>query len=277
QKRAVKEDPTNRPVVNKRKPSPKSNKSLCQKQILVLISKRSDRNTFWTSIAFCPFLTDNDNNNNVNYIVVINTVIKLALLAQVNPNIASAEPCILIVTIVTPCWFQRDSVPVFLGGREPQLKGIVTRLYSSHGYYLQMNPDGAMDGTRDENSSFSQFNLIPVGLRIVAIQGAKTGLYLAMNSEGRLYTSVSNITESPQRRSAASWPDGGTALSSPTERAASDRSDRSERGRKPPRDIFTATSCVWRRAGFPLRAEELGRSPPPPPAAAAASSYHHHY
>ncbi|KAK0151365.1 Fibroblast growth factor 13 [Merluccius polli] len=72
---------------------------------------------------------------------------------------------------------------------EPQLKGIVTRLYSSHGYYLQMNPDGAMDGTRDENSSFSQFNVIPVGLRIVAIQGAKTGLYLAMNSEGRLYTS----------------------------------------------------------------------------------------
>uniref|UniRef100_A0A8C9XN37 Fibroblast growth factor n=1 Tax=Sander lucioperca TaxID=283035 RepID=A0A8C9XN37_SANLU len=58
-----------------------------------------------------------------------------------------------------------------------------------HGYYLQMQPDGTMDSTRDESSSFSQFNLIPVGLRIVAIQGAKTGLYLAMNSEGYLYTS----------------------------------------------------------------------------------------
>ncbi|XP_075957962.1 fibroblast growth factor 11 isoform X1 [Anarhichas minor] len=126
QKRAVKEDPTKRPVVNKRKPCPKSNKSLCQKQILVLISK----------VRLC-------------------------------------------------------------GGRkarnkkrpEPQLKGIVTRLYSQHGYYLQMQPDGTMDSTRDESSSFSQFNLIPVGLRIVAIQGAKTGLYLAMNSEGYLYTS----------------------------------------------------------------------------------------
>ncbi|XP_061753824.1 fibroblast growth factor 13 isoform X2 [Nerophis ophidion] len=52
-----------------------------------------------------------------------------------------------------------------------------------------MQPDGTMDSTRDESSSFSQFNLIPVGLRIVAIQGAKTGLYLAMNSEGYLYTS----------------------------------------------------------------------------------------
>ncbi|XP_068456681.1 fibroblast growth factor 11 isoform X2 [Clinocottus analis] len=127
QKRAVKEDPGNRPVPNKRKPCPKSNKSLCQKQILVLISK----------VRLC-------------------------------------------------------------GGRkarnekrpDPQLKGIVTRLYSQHGYYLQMQPDGTMDSTRDESSSFSQFNLIPVGLRIVAIQGAKTGLYLAMNSEGYLYTST---------------------------------------------------------------------------------------
>ncbi|KAJ0061796.1 hypothetical protein NL108_012452 [Boleophthalmus pectinirostris] len=126
QKRAVKDDHANRPVASKRKPCPKSNKSLCQKQILVLISK----------VRLC-------------------------------------------------------------GGRkgrnekrpEPQLKGIVTRLFSQHGYYLQMQPDGTVDSTRDEGSSFTQFNLIPVGLRIVAIQGAKTGLYLAMNSEGYLYTS----------------------------------------------------------------------------------------
>lgn len=39
----------------------------------------------------------------------------------------------------------------------------------------------------------AQFNLIPVGLRIVAIQGTKTGLYIAMNSEGYLYTSVSML------------------------------------------------------------------------------------
>ncbi|CAL8362845.1 unnamed protein product [Lota lota] len=126
QKRAVKEDPTNRPVVNKRKPSPKSNKSLCQKQILVLISK----------VRLCGGRKG-----------------------------------------------RNEKKP------EPQLKGIVTRLYSSHGFYLQINPDATVDGTRDESSAFSQFNLIPVGLRIVAIQGAKAGLYLAMNSEGRLYTS----------------------------------------------------------------------------------------
>ncbi|XP_056263987.1 fibroblast growth factor 11 isoform X1 [Pseudoliparis swirei] len=126
QKRAVKEDPGKRPVVNKRKPCPKSNKSLCQKQILVLISK----------VRLCGGRKS-----------------------------------------------RNEKRP------EPQLKGIVTRLYSQHGFYLQMQPDGSMDSTRDESSSFSQFNLIPVGLRIVAIQGAKTGLYLAMNSEGYLYTS----------------------------------------------------------------------------------------
>ncbi|KAL4659602.1 fibroblast growth factor 11-like [Arapaima gigas] len=39
QKRAVKDEQANRPVSSKRRPCPKSNKSLCQKQILVLISK----------------------------------------------------------------------------------------------------------------------------------------------------------------------------------------------------------------------------------------------
>nr|XP_020454654.1 fibroblast growth factor 11-like isoform X1 [Monopterus albus] len=126
QKRAVKDKQTNRPVASKRKPCPKSNKSLCQKQILVLISK----------VRLCGGRK-----------------------------------------------WRNDKRP------EPQLKGIITRLYSQHGYYLQMQPDGTIDSTRDENSSFTQFNVIPVGLRIVAIQGAKTGFYLAMNSEGYLYTS----------------------------------------------------------------------------------------
>uniref|UniRef100_A0A8C2ZZI0 Fibroblast growth factor 12a n=1 Tax=Cyclopterus lumpus TaxID=8103 RepID=A0A8C2ZZI0_CYCLU len=35
---------------------------------------------------------------------------------------------------------------------EPQLKGIVTRLFSQQGFYLQMQPDGTIDGTKDENS-----------------------------------------------------------------------------------------------------------------------------
>ncbi|XP_042257005.1 fibroblast growth factor 11a isoform X4 [Thunnus maccoyii] len=126
QRREVKDPQANRQIASKRKPCPKSNKSLCQKQILILISK---------------------------------------------------------VRLCGSRGRKMEKRP------EPQLKGIVTRLYCRHGFYLQMLPDGTMEGTKDESSSFLQFNLIPVGLRIVAIQSTKTGLYVAMNSEGYLYTS----------------------------------------------------------------------------------------
>ncbi|XP_049604236.1 fibroblast growth factor 12 isoform X5 [Syngnathus scovelli] len=72
---------------------------------------------------------------------------------------------------------------------EPQLKGIVTRLFSQQGFYLQMKPDGTIDGCKDENSDNTLFNLIPVGLRVVAIQGVKSGFYIGMNGEGMLYSS----------------------------------------------------------------------------------------
>ncbi|KAI4819043.1 hypothetical protein KUCAC02_004324 [Chaenocephalus aceratus] len=72
---------------------------------------------------------------------------------------------------------------------EPQLKGIVTKLYSRQGFHLQLQADGTIDGTKEEDNGYSVFNLIPVGLRVVAIQGVQTKLYLAMNSEGFLYTS----------------------------------------------------------------------------------------
>ncbi|XP_077371251.1 fibroblast growth factor 12a isoform X3 [Festucalex cinctus] len=72
---------------------------------------------------------------------------------------------------------------------EPQLKGIVTRLFSQQGFYLQMKPDGTIDGSKDENSDNTLFNLIPVGLRVVAIQGVKSGFYIGMNGEGMLYSS----------------------------------------------------------------------------------------
>ncbi|KTF91821.1 hypothetical protein cypCar_00027491, partial [Cyprinus carpio] len=103
---------------------------------------------------------------------------------------------------------------------EPQLKGIVTKLYSRQGFHLQLQADGTIDGTKEEDNSYGRFtirnmfkhdhadtllsrgfnsvlycnftaifNLIPVGLRVVAIQGVQTKLYLAMNTEGYLYTS----------------------------------------------------------------------------------------
>uniref|UniRef100_A0A5F8ALW5 Fibroblast growth factor n=1 Tax=Macaca mulatta TaxID=9544 RepID=A0A5F8ALW5_MACMU len=73
--------------------------------------------------------------------------------------------------------------------QEPQLKGIVTKLFCRQGFYLQANPDGSIQGTPEDTSSFTHFNLIPVGLRVVTIQSAKLGHYMAMNAEGLLYSS----------------------------------------------------------------------------------------
>ncbi|XP_070616074.1 fibroblast growth factor 13 isoform X3 [Erythrolamprus reginae] len=87
-----------------------------------------------------------------------------------------------------PPWMGNRTRPG-LYSQEPQLKGIVTKLYSRQGYHLQMQADGTIDGTKEEESTYTVFNLIPVGLRVVAIQGVQTKLYLAMNSEGYLYTS----------------------------------------------------------------------------------------
>lgn len=42
---------------------------------------------------------------------------------------------------------------------EPQLKGIVTRLFSQQGFYLQMQPDGTIDGSKDENSDNSEWSI----------------------------------------------------------------------------------------------------------------------
>ncbi|XDV37223.1 hypothetical protein PO909_006861 [Leuciscus waleckii] len=39
---------------------------------------------------------------------------------------------------------------------EPQLKGIVTKLYSRQGFHLQLQADGTIDGTKEEDSGFSK-------------------------------------------------------------------------------------------------------------------------
>uniref|UniRef100_A0A673GP36 Fibroblast growth factor 14 n=2 Tax=Cyprininae TaxID=2743694 RepID=A0A673GP36_9TELE len=51
--------------------------------------------------------------------------------------------------------------------QDPQLKGIVTRLYCRQGYYLQMNPDGSLDGTKDDSSNSCEFPLISSLLHII--------------------------------------------------------------------------------------------------------------
>lgn len=73
------------------------------------------------------------------------------------------------------------------------LKGVKTKLYSRQGFYLTINREtGSVIGAPDEGSN-AIFFLIPVGLRVVSIQHVDTLLYIAMNSEGRLYLTVRNM------------------------------------------------------------------------------------
>ncbi|XP_027713002.1 fibroblast growth factor 11 isoform X2 [Vombatus ursinus] len=126
QKREVRDPGTSRPVSAQRRVCRRGTKSLCQKQILILLSK-----------------------------------VRLCGGRRTRP----------------------DRAP------EPQLKGIITKLFCRQGFYLQANPDGSINGTQEDTSSFTQFNLIPVGLRVVTIQSTKLGHYVAMNAEGLLYSS----------------------------------------------------------------------------------------
>ena len=66
-----------------------------------------------------------------------------------------------------------------------------TQLLSQHGLYLSVDTsNGNVQGQKDPDAS-TFFYLIPVGLRVVSIQQCETLLYLGMNSEGRLFTTVS--------------------------------------------------------------------------------------
>ncbi|KAM8974275.1 fibroblast growth factor 11 isoform 2-T2 [Pelodytes ibericus] len=127
QKREVRDSVGPRPVPTPRKVCPRGTKSLCQKQLLVLVSK----------VRLCG---------------------------------SPRGP------------LNKDP--------EPQLKGIVTRLLCRVGFYLQLLPDGTVQGTKEEGNPHTLFNVIPVGLRVVAIQNSACGQYVAMNSEGHLYNST---------------------------------------------------------------------------------------
>lgn len=76
------------------------------------------------------------------------------------------SPLTQIVPFLKFVWFSSAvlianvSPPVLspsFSSADPQLKGIVTRLYCRQGYYLQMNPDGSLDGTKDDSSNSCEY------------------------------------------------------------------------------------------------------------------------
>ncbi|XP_048342641.1 fibroblast growth factor 4 [Sphaerodactylus townsendi] len=64
------------------------------------------------------------------------------------------------------------------------------RLYCNVGigFHIQVLPDGRIHGTHNENR-YSLLEISPVERGVVSIFGVKSGLFVAMNSKGKLYGS----------------------------------------------------------------------------------------
>ncbi|TRY88206.1 hypothetical protein DNTS_026897 [Danionella cerebrum] len=173
QKRQAREQHIDRPSTNRRRKSPNKNKGLCNGNLVDIFSKVRifglRKRRLRRQARFAKNFSEHSQ----------------------PPGLTggSAE--------LSPSMPLSHVAHVLSRNNDPQLKGIVTRLYCRQGYYLQMNPDGSLDGTKDDSSNSSLFNLIPVGLRVVAIQSVKTGLYIAMNGEGHLYTSPFPYSSAP--------------------------------------------------------------------------------
>ncbi|XP_020783484.1 putative fibroblast growth factor 1 [Boleophthalmus pectinirostris] len=79
---------------------------------------------------------------------------------------------------------QRADLSAFL----PDYRSL-TRLYCMNGgHHLQLLPDGTVQGQRDDGDVHTFLKLKAVDIGVVVIFGKEAGMYLAMNSEGRLYS-----------------------------------------------------------------------------------------
>ncbi|XP_072289581.1 putative fibroblast growth factor 1 [Eucyclogobius newberryi] len=66
----------------------------------------------------------------------------------------------------------------------------LTRLYCMNGgHHLQLLPDGTVRGQRGDADAHIFLKLKAVDIGVVVIFGEEAGMYLAMNGEGRLYSS----------------------------------------------------------------------------------------
>lgn len=69
------------------------------------------------------------------------------------------------------------------------------KLYCRSGFYLEIHPDGTINGTRCAQSKNAVLKLISVSVGLNYIHGAYSGRFLCMNNKGKLYGSVRKSEE----------------------------------------------------------------------------------
>ena len=57
--------------------------------------------------------------------------------------------------------------------------------------FIEITEDGKVQAIQDNQSDKTELILVPVGLRQVAIMHEKTKRYIAMDSDGNIYSTVS--------------------------------------------------------------------------------------
>nr|BAB88673.1 fibroblast growth factor 9/16/20 [Ciona savignyi] len=78
----------------------------------------------------------------------------------------------------------------------PQVTMRRKMLYCKNGYNIQILPNGRISGTQESHSEYAVLEFISTGVGSLTIRGVASGLYLAMNSKGRLYGSETFTHES---------------------------------------------------------------------------------
>ncbi|XP_033103030.1 putative fibroblast growth factor 1 [Anneissia japonica] len=81
-----------------------------------------------------------------------------------------------------------------MSNRNNDQYNIMRKIVSRSGYFLRIGPDGRVSGTSNCRDVYVYVTTFVVGPNLLIIRGTETGLYLAMNENGKV--SARNNTES---------------------------------------------------------------------------------